>query len=128
MSLSVADMLKSLRQSSQIPPKEGKLNNPDIPVHGQPINGRDVIRDRFYKIMQLTSTARNGEGFSLAGNGGHPNMNPKRQEFMLEGAIDPTNIRSRHDPSRAPPNSYAEGAEGLGYALPTGPPHNAVSQ
>jgi hypothetical protein len=121
MSLSIADMLKSLgEQSAQIPPKQGKLANPDIPIRGEPLSTREIVRARYYNDMRLTTAARNGSGYSLARTGGIPNMNPRRQEFMLEGAIDPANIRARHDPVRAPPNSYAQGAEGFGYTLPTG--------
>lgn len=130
MSLSVADMLKSLgAQSSQMAPagrSQGKLLNPDIPERGDPISGREIVRDRFHTSMKQPTSARNGAGYSLARTGGIPNMNPRRQEFMLEGAIDPANIRARHDPTRAPPNSYAQGAEGFGYTLPTGPPRNSV--
>ena len=127
MSLSVADMLKSLT-AAQTPPKEGKMNNPDIPVRGSQKNGREVTRDTFYRSMKLTGSARNGSGYSLARSGGIPNLNPRRQEFMLEGAIDPANIRARHNPGRAPPNSFAQGAEGFGYALPTAPAHSELSQ
>lgn len=45
-------------------------------------------------------------------------MDPRRQEFMLEGSIDPANIRARHNPLSALPNHYAEGAEGFQYQLP----------
>jgi len=46
---------------------------------------------------------------------------------MLEGAIDPANIRARHNPMRAPPNSFAQGAEGFGYAVPTAVAHSGVN-
>ena len=103
------------------------MNNPDIPVRGSQKNGREVTRDTFYRSMKLTGSARNGAGYSLARSGGIPNLNPRRQEFMLEGAIDPANIRARHNPGRAPPNSFAQGAEGFGYALPTAPAHSDVN-
>lgn len=102
------------------------MNNPDIPVRGAQKNGREVTRDTFYNSMKLTGSARNGSGYSLARSGGLPNMNPRRQEFMLEGAIDPANIRARHNPSRAPPNSFAQGGEGFQYVPPTAPAHNDV--
>lgn len=89
---------------------------------------RGVVRDKFYTSMKLDSMPRNAAGYSLARSGGMPNMNPKRQEFMLEGAIDPQAIRARHDPLHAKPNSYAQGAEGFQYELPasTGRSRDAV--
>jgi len=112
-------MLKSLEaKPGQNPPKEGKLYNPDIPVRGLPKGSREVVRDRFYTSMKLGGAPRNASGYSIARAGGLPNLNPRRQEFLLEGAIDPANIRARHNPLRAPPNSYAQGAEGFRYQLP----------
>ena len=101
------------------------MNNPDIPVQRAQKNGREVTRDTFYNSMKAPSRARNGDGFALARSGGLPNLNP-RQEFMLEGAIDPANIRARHNPSRAPPNSFAQGGEGFQYTPPTAPARNEV--
>jgi hypothetical protein len=111
------------------PAVEGRLTNPDIPGRGLDKASKDVVRDKFFSSMRLGSQARNSEGWSLARSGGLPNMNPKRQEFMLEGAIDPANIRARHNPLKARPNSYAQGAEGFKYQLPdsTGESRDAVS-
>jgi hypothetical protein len=36
---------------------------------------------------------------------------------MLEGAIDPANMRARRDGKSSLPNSYAEGAQGFQYQL-----------
>ncbi len=87
---------------------------------------RDVVRDKFYSSMKLSSAPRNAAGYSIARSPGLPNLDPKKQEFLLEGAIDPANIRARHDPQHAPPNSYAEGAEDFGYVPASGPAHNSV--
>ena len=108
--------------------KENKLVNPDIPLRDPTAKGHGIVRDRFFNDMKASSAPRNGSGYSLARSGGIPNMDPRRQEFMLEGSIDPANIRARHDPLHAPPNSYATGAEGFGYELPasTRKSHNSV--
>ena len=123
-------MLKSLEaKTGQNPPKEGKLYNPDIPVRGLSKGNREVVRDRFFTNMKVGSAPRNASGYSIARTGGLANLNPRRQEFLLEGSIDPASIRARHNPLRAPPNSYAQGAEGFKYQLPesTSRSRNAVS-
>lgn len=114
----MADLLKGLNAKAE-PAPEGKLNNPDLPEGKQrSASNREATRDMFYRSMKQTTMARNGSGYSMARTGGLPNLNPRRQSFLLEGAIDPANIRARTDPLRAPPNSYAQGAEGFLYQLP----------
>jgi hypothetical protein len=44
-------------------------------------------------------------------------MRANRQEWMLEGAIDPANMRARKDGKTSLPNTYAEGAQGFKYQL-----------
>jgi hypothetical protein len=68
--------------------------------------------------MRLDSLPRNGDGYAMARSPGLAGLDPRRQEFLLEGSIDPANKRARHRPLQAPPNSYAEGSEGFYYQLP----------
>ncbi len=108
--------------------REGKMYNPDIPdFSGGNLGARKKrsaypvtpLHDKFYRNMKLPSTARASHGgYSVARSGYLPNLDPRRQEFMLEGAIDPAAMRARRDPLRAPPNSYANGAMGYKYDLP----------
>lgn len=78
--------------------------------------------------MRLDSMPRNGSGYSISRTPGLQGLDPRRDEFLLDGAIDPANIRARHNPLRAPPNSYAQGAQGFQYQLgeSTRTSHDAV--
>lgn len=98
--------------------KDTKLYNPDIPDSRKASVGRKMTRDKFYSSMKLPSGSRSSQGgYALARSPGLPNLDPRKQEFMLEGAIDPANIRHRHDPLSAPPHRFATGAEGFKYQL-----------
>ena len=118
----MADLVKTVELSKKAASlaKDTKLVNPDIPDSRRPGANREKTRDKFYSSMRLPSGARagGGTGYSLARSGGLPGLDPRKQEFMLEGAIDPAAIRARHDPLNAPPNKYATGAEGYQYQLP----------
>lgn len=120
-------MLRSLSKAGAVPPQEGKLANPDIPERGMKQADREVVRDKFYTSMRLGSSARNVAGYSLARSGGLPNLDPKKQSFLLEGSIDPANIRRRQNPGAAPPNSYAQGAQDFGYVAPEHKAHNSIA-
>jgi hypothetical protein len=67
--------------------------------------------------MRANSQPRSIAGLSIAPSGLLPGLRADRQEFMLEGAIDPRNIQARRDPMASLPNSYAEGAIGFEYQL-----------
>lgn len=127
MSLPLGDLLKSLAPARPPPVSEGWLNNPDIPVSRtiksppkQDLSASNMTptKSQWYNAMKLTSAPRNGDGYSLARAPGLPGLNPKRQEFMLDGAIDPANIRARHNPLKAPPAGYATGLESFEYQEP----------
>ena len=124
MSLPIGDILKTLEGAKAAQSivskaaKDTKLYNPDIPDSRKASVGRKITRDKFYSSMKLPATSRSSQGgYALARSPGLPNLDPRKQEFMLEGAIDPANIRHRHDPLNAPPHGYATGAEGFKYQL-----------
>lgn len=131
MSLSVNELIKGLSSLQNKPGvQEGKMNNPDIPERGVSALGRKAIRDQFYNSMKLTSMPRNGDGYSMDRSGGIPNLNPKRQEFLLEGSIDPAAIRARQNPLKAYPSLYGGNGQYLyKYQIPPSSrvPHNSVS-
>jgi hypothetical protein len=76
-----------------------------------------VVRDKFYSTMRLPTAPRSGSGFSLARTGGIPNMDPRRDAFLQEGAIDPANIRHRQDPINSLPYDFQTGNLGFKYQL-----------
>jgi hypothetical protein len=109
MSKSIQDLMGSLMSPSGVkqPMPEGEIYNPDIPNSPDTIAGnaqnRKMIRDKFYSNMKLPNYPRNGSGFYFGKNNG-------RLAFMLDGSIDPNNIRRKTDPANALPNTYANGS------------------
>jgi hypothetical protein len=107
------------------------LVNPDIPSM-RPKRTKEenqrIIRDHYYKQSQSTRGPMNGSGFTMSSGPGIPGMDAASNEWTLEGAIDPINRRNRHDPARAQPNSFVNGAEGYQYVLPKSATeeHNSV--
>jgi hypothetical protein len=58
------------------------------------------IKDQFRSNFKMRGMPRNGAGYSLPRRN---LMNPRKESFMLEGAIDPNNIRARTDPDSSLP-------------------------
>lgn len=121
MSKSISDLMGSLMQGKmspmgvQQPMSEGEIYNPDIPNTPDTIAGntqnRKMIQDKFYSNMKLPNYPRNGSGFYFGKNNGRlANMDPRQDAFMLDGSIDPNNIRRKTDPANALPNTYANGS------------------
>lgn len=119
MSLPIGDLLKSIATMTE---KKGKertgFNNPDIPEMKRPPKRRNPrVQDRFYRDMRANNQPRSVANLSIASSGLLPGLKPSRQAFMLEGAIDPANIRAMHDPITSLPNNYQEGNIGFQYQL-----------
>ena len=101
MSLSINDLFNTVQGAKNVYSKmEGLLQNPDIPT---PSDFDDLIeiKDKAYSALKLTSQPRNGSTFML------PRMpvelDPRRDNFLMENAIDPNVIRKRIDPDSALP-------------------------
>jgi len=111
MSRSINDLLGSLGVKTQ-QPTEGELYNPDIPAFEAK---RATVRDKYYSDMKLPTEPRNGSGYDLDGRPGRVE-NPKHDDFMLEGAIDPNVIRKKHNPKSANPYMFSAGAQNMRFA------------
>ncbi len=76
------------------------------------------IRDQAHNALKLTSEPRNGDGYLLPRT--NFNCNPKRDAFLLEGAIDPDMIRQRvHPISEAQPTTGEGAVYGIDRTMKT---------
>ena len=112
MSYSVSNLFKSLIENPKQP--DSKLDNPDIPVSQSTSQDRQFIRDQAHNALRLNSTPRNGDGFLLPRT--VFNNDPRKDSFLMEGAIDPDMIRQKVNPiSEAQPMT----GEGALYGIDT---------
>ena len=124
MSRSIADILSILTKPAgvQAPVPENELRNPDVPddIIGGSVNNRKVIRDQYYNDMSMKhlKQPKNGTGYSIS-SGRLRNTAPREDSFMLEGSIDPNQIRRKTDPAHSLPNTFAQGSLYDKYQLPT---------
>ena len=118
MSRSITELLKNITMSAKNPVQpEGQLYNPDIPdMETAGMKEREKTRDNFYSAMKLSSMPRNGNYFSLGRNDVFED--PRKENFMLEGAIDPNQIRRKTNPDRALPNLFSAGSQNSLYQAP----------
>ena len=123
MSRSIADILSILTKPSgvQVPISDNILNNPDVPnsIGGSSTN-RKIIRDQYYNDMSLKhlKEPKNGTGYSISDNGRLRYTDPREDSFLLEGSIDPNQIRRQTDPAHSLPNTFAQGSLYDKYQLP----------
>lgn len=119
MSLPIGDLLQGLQGAMKSKASEGKIGGTDIPEMKKPPASRPnpVMRDNYYRDLKTTRKAQSITDCPIAKNGLLPGLRADRQESMLEGSIDPANMRARRDPKTSLPNNYQEGAEGFEYQL-----------
>jgi hypothetical protein len=126
MSLSINDLLKGITDSNKkIQPKDSTLYNPDIPTQYEGgLDDEIEIKDQFASVMRIGG-AYNGEGLPLAESGQLSMMDPRKVDFLFDGAIDPNIIRSRTDPDGSLPARNARSKFSL---MPESveQPHNQV--
>lgn len=97
MSKSLNDLLRGMTTKEKPPKKtETEIFNPDVPE----FDDTREVHDQFRFNMKQTTMPRNGAGYSLPRK---QLMNPKKAEFLMDGAIDPNIIRAKSDPDRALP-------------------------
>jgi hypothetical protein len=102
MSYSVSNLFKAIAENPKQP--DSKLENPDIPDFKTQASDRQFIRDQSHNALRLTSTPRNGDGFLLPRT--VFNNDPRKDAFLLDGAINPDVIRQRVNPiSEAAPTT-----------------------
>ena len=106
MSYSVSNLFKNMAMNPKIP--DTKLDNPDIPESNFQTQDRQFIRDQAHNALRLTSKPRNGDGFLLPRT--VFNNNPKRDSFLMEGAINPDMIRQKVNPISEAQPTTGEGA------------------
>lgn len=120
MSLPIGDLLKGVEKVQKAHAAEGKIYNPDIPeMKKKPASVRPnpVMQDNYYRDLQASRLARSITSGPIAKNGWLPGLKANRQEWMLEGAMDPQNIRARRDGKSSLPYDYQTGAQGFKYQL-----------
>ena len=105
MSLSINDILKPLAglAKEQLTKKlGGVLNNPDLPTLANKFDDKKEIRERAYSSLKLSSHPRNGSGYMLPRT--RADDDPRKDSFLMDGAIDPNVIRKRVNPDKAIPS------------------------
>ena len=102
MSYSVSNLFKQMAMNPKQP--DSKLENPDISESTSQSQDIKFIRDQSHNALRLTSTPRNGDGFLLPRT--VFNSDPRKDAFLLDGAINPDVIRQRVNPiSEAAPTT-----------------------
>jgi hypothetical protein len=120
MSFSISDIMKSISKGEDTSTPSDKLNNPDLPTISNKFDDKIEIRDKAMSAFKLSSQPRNGGDFLLPRT--TFNNNPRKDAFLMDGAIDPNVIRKRVNPDASIPS--IEGGE---YALYSLVPENNVS-
>ena len=110
MSFSISDIMKSISKNEDMPTPADQLKNPDLPVISNKFDDKIEIRDKALSAFKLSSQPRNGNYFMLPRT--RFDDNPRKDAFLMNGSIDPNNIRKRVNPDKSIPS--LEGGE---YAL-----------
>jgi hypothetical protein len=116
MSYSISNLFKNMIENPKQP--DTKLFNPDIPTSTSQSFDRQFIRDQAHNSLRLNSTPRNGDGFLLPRT--VFNNDPRKDAFLLNGAIDPDVIRQRVNPiSEAQPTTDEYALYGVDRTMKT---------
>ena len=107
MNLSINDILKPLGSliANAQPIPANKLFNPDLPTLNKAVrtfNDIVEIKERAMSAFKLSSQPRNGSDFLLPRT--RFDDNPRKDAFLMDGAIDPNVIRKRVNPDKAIPS------------------------
>ena len=103
MSFSISDIMKSISKNEDMPTPADQLKNPDLPTISNKFDDKIEIRDKAMSAFKLSSQPRNGGDFMLPRT--TFNNNPRKDAFLMDGAIDPNVIRKRVNPDKAIPTS-----------------------
>ena len=107
MSLSITKLMNAMNELvDNTDNEEGTLYNPDIPTGVKDFNPNQVIRDQYFNSMKMPTQPRNGNGFSLPRT--TFSDDPRRDDFLKNGSINPETIRSQSDPDYVPTNLYSQ--------------------
>lgn len=110
MSYSISNLFKAMAENPKIP--DTKLDNPDIPEYKTQAKDIQFIRDQAYNALRLGSQPRNGDGYLLPRT--TFNLDPRKDSFLMERAIDPDVIRQKINPiSEAAPQMIEGGVYGI---------------
>ena len=110
MSYSISNLFKAMAENPKIP--DTKLENPDIPISTTQARDRKFIRDQSHNALRLGSQPRNGDGYLLPRT--TFNLDPRKDSFLMERAIDPDVIRQKVNPiSEAAPQMIEGGLYGI---------------
>jgi hypothetical protein len=116
MSYSINNLFKAMAENPKQP--EGKLYNPDIPDSNFQARDRQFIKDQAHNSLRLTSQPRNGDGFLLPRN--VFDLDPRKDSFLMERAIDPDVIRQKVNPiSEANPQAVEGALYGIDSTMKT---------
>lgn len=101
----------------QPPTADGEIYNPDVPALKS--TKTQQTEDNYYRDMS-NKRERNGEGYTFDTKlkGRLPNVKPKQDKFLIDGAIDPRKIRQMEDPADELPPSFDYGTLYDKFELP----------
>ncbi len=106
MSYSISNLFKAMAENPKQP--EGKLYNPDIPDFKTQVQDTKFIRDQAHNALRLGSQPRNGDGYLLPRT--VFDLDPRKDSFLMERAIDPDVIRQKVNPISESNPQAVEGA------------------
>lgn len=116
MSYSISNLFKNMAENPK--QADGKLYNPDLPEYKTQAKDTQFIRDQAYNALKLGSQPRNGDGYLLPRT--VFNLDPRKDAFLMERAIDPDVIRQKVNPiSEAAPQMIEGGLYGIDSTMQT---------
>ena len=110
MSYSVSNLFQSLGLNNANPGQQSEttLFNPDLPMPSKDFQKIKNIRDRSFQSMKLppnNKSSYNGSTFRLPRNVQF--KDPRKENFSMDSAIDPNNIRSLQNPTKSIPDLWS---------------------
>ena len=105
MSYSVSNLFADMAMGNVQQTKDGQLYNPDIPQPQVDFKMLKTVRDKSFNALKLpvkSNRAYNNSYLRLPKNPLY--KDPRRNNFSMDGAIDPNTIRQLQDPLTNIPN------------------------
>ncbi len=105
MSYSVSNLFADMAMGNVQQTKEDKLYNPDIPQPQADYKMLKTVKDRSFSALKLPTRSNRAYGNSYLRLPKNPlYKDPRRNNFSMDGAIDPNTIRQLQDPLTNIPN------------------------
>ena len=105
MSYSISNLFADMVAGNVQQTKEDKLYNPDIPQPQVDFKKLKTLKDKSFNALKLPNRSNRSYNNSYLRLPSRPIFkDPRRENFSLDGAINPNNIRQLTNPQTAIPN------------------------